>query len=216
MTPVPAVSVRFGGRRTNAIVILAIGSAFFVPLIWDRLGWHARGMILAAYGVTALAVILIPALRTRGLLKSGAQAQGSVVGTEEDHTSRGTRYYPVVRFTTADGRTVEFTSGQGYSRDDEAEGTVSVRYRPDDRENAQIDRAVMWVVPAGVGLVGGLGLLVAGVIVYGSGPKAAPQVSAASSPSSEPATAETSAQETPSTPEASSPLNRLPTRCRAQ
>jgi hypothetical protein len=49
---------------------------------------------------------------------------------------------------------------------------------------------------------------VVAVIVYlgnGSGPKAAPQVSAASSPSSEPATADTSAQETPFTPEASTP-----------
>jgi hypothetical protein len=67
-------------------------------------------MILAAYGVTLLGVALIPALRTRAMLKSGARAEGTVVGTKEGRTSRGTRYYPVVRFTTADGRMVEFTS----------------------------------------------------------------------------------------------------------
>ena len=203
----PAVSVRFG-PRTSLIVILGIGSVFLVRWVWDSFSWHARGMILAAYGVTLLGVALIPALRTRAMLKSGARAEGTVVGTKEGRTSRGTRYYPVVRFTTADGRMVEFTSAVGYSSYDENPGTVSVRYRPDDPEKAEIDRATTWMLPAGFGLVGGLALLVAAVIVYlgnGSGPKAAPQVSAASSPSSEPATADTSAQETPFTPEASSP-----------
>jgi hypothetical protein len=103
---------------------------------------------------------------------------------------------------------VEFTAAVGSSSYDENPGTVSVRYRPDDPEKAEIDRATTWMLPTGFGLVGGLALMVAAVIVYlgnGSGPKAAPQVSAASSPSSEPATAETSAQETPFTPEASRP-----------
>lgn len=210
----PAVSVRFGSPRTTVIGFLLVGSLFVVIWKWNSLSWHARGMILAAYGVTLLGVMLIPALRARALLKSGARAQGTVVDMKEHHTSgdatttSSTAYYPVVRFTTADGRTVEFTSAVGYSSYDEIPGRVSVRYRPDDPEKAEIDRANTWILPAGFGLVGGLGLLVAGVIVYlgnGSGPKAAPQVSAASSPSSEPATAETSAQETPFTPEASSP-----------
>ena len=127
----PAVSVRFG-PRTSLIVILGIGSVFLVRWVWDSFSWHARGMILAAYGVTLLGVALIPALRTRAMLKSGARAEGTVVGTKEGRTSRGTRYYPVVRFTTADGRMVEFTSAVGYSSYDENPGTVSVRYRPDD------------------------------------------------------------------------------------
>jgi uncharacterized protein DUF3592 len=118
MAPVPAVSVRFG-PRTSLIVILGIGSVFLVRWVWDSFSWHARGMILAAYGVTLLGVALIPALRTRAMLKSGARAEGTVVATKEGRTSRGTRYYPVVRFTTADGRMVEFTSAVGYSSYDE-------------------------------------------------------------------------------------------------
>jgi hypothetical protein len=143
-------------------------------------------MILAAYGVTVLGFGLISALRTRGLLKSGARAQGTVVGAEED-TSRGhddatssstTTYNPVVRFTTADGRTVEFTSAVGSQHRPDIGGAVPVRYRPDDPEQAEIDRASMWMLPAAFGLVGGLGLLVAGVVVYSNEPQAVPAATA--------------------------------------
>jgi hypothetical protein len=43
---------------------------------------------------------------------------------------------------------------------------VPVRYRPEDPEQAQVDTALVWIVPAALGLLGGLGLLVAGVVVY--------------------------------------------------
>ena len=72
----------------------------------------------------------------------------------------------MVRFTTADGRTVEFASAVGYSYNPHIGRTVSVRYRPDDPEQAEIANAAMWLIPASFGLAGGLGLLVAGAIVY--------------------------------------------------
>jgi hypothetical protein len=168
---VPAVSVKLGGPRTRVLGFLVIGSGFVVIWKWDSLSWHARGMILAAYGVLCLGAGLIPALRTRGLLESGAQAQGTVVDVEKDTSSGqygGSTYNPVVRFTAADGRTVEFTSAVGYSRSPDIGGAVPVRYRPGDPEQAEIDRATMWMIPAAFGLVGGLGLLVAAVIVYSS------------------------------------------------
>ena len=102
------------------------------------------------------------------------QAQGTVVGAERDTSHRhdgtisATTYNPVVRFTTADGRTVQFTSVVGYSYSPHIGHAVPVRYRPDDPEQAEIDRAAMWMLPVAVGLAGGLGLLVAGVIVYSS------------------------------------------------
>jgi hypothetical protein len=101
------------------LCLLAIASAILVFWTWHSLSWHARGIILAVYGVACLAAGLAPALRTRGLLKSGAQAQGTVVGAERStgygRTSSTTyTYKPVVRFTTAAGRTVEFTSAVGY------------------------------------------------------------------------------------------------------
>ncbi len=171
MAPVPAVDVKLRGPRTSVLGFLVIGSVFVVFWKWDSFSWHARGMILAAYGVVCLVAGLIPALRTRGLLESGAQAQGTVVDVKKDTSSGqygGSTYNPVVRFTAVDGRTVEFTSAVGYSRSPDIGGAVPVRYRRGDPEQAEIDRATMWMIPAAFGLVGGLGLLVAAVIVYSS------------------------------------------------
>ena len=165
----------------RALSLLLAGSAVVVWWKWDSLSPHARGLILAGYGVTLAGFLLIEAFRTRRLLTSGAMARGTVVGAEED-TSRDhdghrstTTYSPVVRFTTADGRTVTFTSAVGYSSEPDVGGAVDVRYLPDDPEQAEIDRATMWVLPAAFGALGGLGLLVAGVTVY-SEPQVAPAV----------------------------------------
>jgi hypothetical protein len=149
-----------------------------VSRVWDSLSWHPRGMILAAYGIVLLPFGLIPALRTRGRLRSGAQAQGTVVGTErqKDTGARTSYYHPVVRFTTPDGRTVVFTSAVGYKIKPNEGDPVPVRYRPDNPEQAEMDRAIAWVMPVVFGLVGGLGLLVAGVVVYSNEPQAVPAV----------------------------------------
>jgi hypothetical protein len=156
---------------------------FLVGLIvtvwaWGALGWHARGLLLAAYGVAVALILLVPALRTRARLKAGVSAQGTVVGAEKRVSSTGigtwaptfvpnTLYHPRVRFTTRDGRTVVFTSALG-SPDSELERgrPVPVRYPPDNPQQAQVDTPWAWVVPAASGFLGGLGLLVAGVVVY--------------------------------------------------
>jgi Protein of unknown function (DUF3592) len=94
------------------------------------------------------------------LLKSGAQAQGTVVDVKEDrgdYYAPGTTYRPVVRFITVEGRTVEFTSAVGYSHSPDIGGAVPVRYRLNDPEQAEIDRGTVWILPAAFGLVGGLG-----------------------------------------------------------
>lgn len=163
----PALNITFArSPRARVLVLLLLGSAFVVSWKWNSLSAHARGLILAAYGVTLLGFLLIPAFRTRGLLKSGAMARGTVVGAEEDRDDDGTTYNPVVRFTTADGRTVEFTSVVGYSRKPDIGGAVDVRYLADDPEQAEIDRAAMWLLPAAVSVLSGLGLVVAGAVLY--------------------------------------------------
>ena len=215
----PAVSVKLGGPRTRVLGFLALGSVFVVIWKWDSFSWHVRGMILAAYGVVCLGAGLIPALRTRGLLESGAQAQGTVVdvkkGTNSGQYSSGqyggSTYNPVVRFTAADGRTVEFTSAVGYSRSPDIGGAVPVRYRPGDPEQAEIDRATMWMIPAAFGLVGGLGLLVAAVIVYSSQvSKAAPTAAAPVTSPPSPAATSTITPSVASTTPGSSPVNGTP------
>jgi hypothetical protein len=177
MAPVPSVTFARSPRAV-AVGFLLIGSVFLVYLVWDSLSWHARGMILAAYGATALAVGLIPALRTRRLLKSGATAQGVVVGakqqTHQRHDGITYSYRPVVRFTAPDGRQVVFTSAVGSQRAPDLGVLVPVRYRPGNPQEAEIDRAVIWVLPAAFGLVGGLGLLAASVVVYEQEPQDVP------------------------------------------
>jgi hypothetical protein len=135
-------------------------------------------MLLAAYGVAVALVLLRPALRTRARLKAGVSAQGTVVGAEKRISSTGigtwaptfvpnTLYHARVRFPTREGRMVVFTSALG-SPDSEFElgRPVRVRYHPDHPEQAQVDTPLAWVVPAALGFLGGLGLLVAGVVVY--------------------------------------------------
>jgi hypothetical protein len=160
------------GRRFDVVGWLLLGSALLVWWRWSSLGWHARGMILGAYGVVFGLVMLLPALRTRGLLATGAQAEGTVVGAEErTRTQRNdvvTDYYPRVRFTTPDGRQVVFTSGLGSPSQPQVGYRLRVRYRPGHPEQAEVDRAATWMLRAAVGVVGGLGLLVAGVVVYGN------------------------------------------------
>jgi Protein of unknown function (DUF3592) len=158
--------------------VLLLGSLIVTAAAWEGLGWHARGILLAAYGVAVALVLLLPALRTRARLKAGVSAQGTVVGAEKRISSTGigtwaptfvpnTLYHPRVRFTTRDGRTVVFTSALG-SPDSELERgrPVPVRYHPDNPQQAQVDTPWAWIVPGALGFLGGLGLLVAGVVVY--------------------------------------------------
>lgn len=167
----PSVSITFTrDPRAVAVGFLLMGSVIVVSSVWFSLSWHARGMILAGYGITLLLAGLIPALRTRGLLRSGAQAQGAVEGAEKDtsKTRSGTAvtYHPVVRFTTPGGRAVVFRSAVGYDTMPRAGDPVPVRYRPDNPEHAEVDHVTTWVMSAAVGVLGGLGLVVAGVVVF--------------------------------------------------
>ena len=151
-------------RRVGVLFYLVVGSIFL--LFWkpDLLSQYAWGLILAADGVVLLLGLVRPALRMRGLLKSGAPAQGTVVGTVEKTGDGDTYYHPRVQFTTAEGRTVVFTSTFGSQFAPKVGDPVPVRYRSDSPEQAEADGATMWMLPAGVGSLFGLGLLVAGII----------------------------------------------------
>jgi hypothetical protein len=158
------------GRRFDLVGWLLLGSVFLVWWRWSSLSPHARGIILAAYGAVFALVMLPSALRTRGLLKTGAQAEGTIVGAEERTSIRRddvvTDYYPRVRFTTPEGRQVVFTSSFGSPGEPELGDRLRVRYRPEDPQQAEVDHAITWMLRAAFGVVVGLGLLVAGVVVY--------------------------------------------------
>jgi Protein of unknown function (DUF3592) len=174
------VDVSFRGRAGVGLGVSLGAVVLLFSGVLDSLAPTPRGLILVAAGVTLLGVVLPLQLRTRALLKHGAKVQGTVVDVEED-TGRGydnlpsRTYHPVVEFTTADGRTVTFTSGLGFSgRQPRIGSAVPVRYHHDDPEQAQIDRAYIWMVPAAPPLLVGLGLLVAAVVAYTDEPQVAP------------------------------------------
>jgi hypothetical protein len=174
------VTVTFRGRAAVGLAVPLCAVVLLWSGVLDSLAPTTRGLILGTAGVTLLGVILPLQLRTRILLKHGAQAQGTVVDAEED-TGRGydnlpsRTYHPVVEFTTADGRTVTFTSGLGFSvRQPRIGSTVPVRYHHDDPEHAEIDRAYTWMVPAAPSLLAGVGLLVAAAVAFTDEPQVAP------------------------------------------
>ena len=172
------MAVTFRGRAAVGLAVSLCAGALLLAGILDSLAPTTRGMILAAAGVTILGIVLPLQLRTRTLLKHGVQAQGTVVDVEEE-TARSTNlrsrtYHPVVRFTTTDGRTLTFTSGLGFGHQPRIGGPVPVRYRGDAPEQAEIDRAYIWMLPTAPSLLVGVGLLVAAVVVYTDQPRVGP------------------------------------------
>jgi hypothetical protein len=149
-------------RRVGLLFYLVFGSIFLAIAKPDLLNRYAWGLILTADGIAILLGLVRPALRMRGLLNRGARAQGTVVGTVQKTSDGDAYHHPRVQFTTPEGRTVEFTST--FSSQFAPKVGDPVRYRPDSPEQAEADSATMWMLPAAVGSLFGLGLLVAGII----------------------------------------------------
>jgi hypothetical protein len=142
-------SASFGLRRKwFGFFLVAAGLLAFWR--WPTLGWHARDVVLALLGAAFLSAYVIQALWARSLLHTGYGAQGTVVKVEVDMGDSDTRttYKPVVQFTTADGRKVVFTGSIGIGPAPKVESAVPVRYRPDDPDQAEIDRLETWLPPA--------------------------------------------------------------------
>lgn len=127
-------------------------------------------LLAAIFGGVALILLLIAgglALHTRSFLGDAASAEGTVVelvgrqscSTDDDHRRTcSTVYAPRVRFTTADGREIEYLSTNATSPPAYHEGQqVDVRYRPADPTDARIHSFVdLWLAPV---IVGGIGVI---------------------------------------------------------
>ena len=151
------------GRLATVVRVLLVVGLFLAFWRWSSLSWHARGLILAAYGTVLLLVVLLSVLRLR------VKARGTVVGVEQ-RTRRAndrprTYFHPRVRFTTPDGRTVVFTSAIGSTSKPDVGASRRVRYRLADPEQAEVVSAATWLLGA-VAILFGLGLLMAGVVLY--------------------------------------------------
>ncbi|HEX6614415.1 MAG TPA: DUF3592 domain-containing protein [Rhodanobacteraceae bacterium] len=123
-------------------------------------------VVMLVVGVAMLAGAVYMYNDARGFLADAVHAQGTVVDLQrteslshdDNHTYTSVSYYPMVQFTDASGKRIEFTSGSGsnppaYSRGDQ----VDVLYHADAPEKARINSFMsLWFGPL---LVGGLGVV---------------------------------------------------------
>ena len=126
--------------------------------------WLLVPFVLAAAGAWFLVVGVRNYLRTRRFVSEASSATGTVTDvktrTSRSHTSDGSRLrtysYPVVRFQTHDGQTVEFESETGTSGFSQRPGEqVEVLYDPLKPEQARIKTFMMlWFAPLIFSMVG--------------------------------------------------------------
>jgi hypothetical protein len=167
----PRVAFDLSPRGRVFSYVLVAGAAV-AAWRWSYLSTATRGLILTVYGLVIATVMLSSAWRMRRQLTTGARAEGTVIDVERhrskqhENTHHNMYYHAVIEFTTSNGRTVVFTSAQGFESEPDVGGTVPVRYRPDAPEEAEVDSVVAWLVPLVVGVVLGVGGVIAGVAVY--------------------------------------------------
>lgn len=104
--------------------------------------------------------------RQRTFEKQGIEAQGVVVGLQENHDSDGSTYTPVVQFKTASGQSVEFVSSYSSSPPAYEVGElVIVIYQSQEPEHAIImgDGQLLHVIFM---LVGGVIVTIGSYLMY--------------------------------------------------
>jgi len=126
--------------------------------------WLLIPFLLSAVGAVFLVLGIRNFVRTRRFVSRASSATGTVTDvktrTSTSHSSEGTRVrryrYPVVRFQTQDGRTVEFETETGTTSFSQGPGEqVEVIYDPLKPEEARIKSFMMlWFRPLILGVVG--------------------------------------------------------------
>ena len=113
------------------------------------------GAIFFIIGLGALAGGIIWGFRTQRFVSSAERADGIVTDLDMRSDSDGSAYYPVVSFTTKEGKEVTFTSSTGGNPPPKRRGAeVEVLYDAANPEEAEINSFfALWFGPL---LVGGL------------------------------------------------------------
>lgn len=134
-----------------------------------------RLLVHAVIGLGALLAVAAVVVGVRTLLfVSGAEtADGQIVGVERRFSGGAASevaFFPVVEFTTADGRRVRFTGAGGGAREYVVGDTAKVLFDADDPADARIGTpAVVWSITAGLAftavLAAGLGFLLRRILL---------------------------------------------------
>ncbi|MEV1023312.1 DUF3592 domain-containing protein [Streptomyces sp. NPDC050264] len=133
---------------------------------WVTFGVIAFGALFLVIGVVLTGVSIsyaADAERARGTVTDVEWRTSHSTGTHRSRSSSSsTMAYPVVEFTSADGRTRTFESSGGSNPPSYERGErVDVLYRADSPEDARIDGFVsMWLLPL---IFTGIGLLITGI-----------------------------------------------------
>jgi Protein of unknown function (DUF3592) len=123
----------------------------------SRTDWAPQ--VCLALGVVLLVGGAIFFVHTKRFVAGAERTTGTVIDLSRKTDSEGeVAYYPVVRFTTAEGRTVEFVSSSGSSPASKSEGDrVEVLYDPDDPRDAKLSGFFdLWLFPLAFGALGGI------------------------------------------------------------
>jgi hypothetical protein len=131
----------------------------------SRVDWTVLACL--ALGVGLLLAGAATFVHTKRFVAGAEHATGTVVDHSSSSTSEGIVYYPVVRFTTAEGRTVEFSSSSGSSSPPDVGDRVEVRYDPDDPQDAELSGFFDlwgWTIA-----LGGLGILFSAFALFSPG-----------------------------------------------
>jgi hypothetical protein len=128
--------------------------------VLDRLTrWGPRIFL----GIAALLLLVAIGTFVKELrfVRGAERATGTVIDLQEERSTDSDGgfhyvYHPVVRFTTAEGRTVEFRSPSGSSSPPDIGDSVEVLYDPDDPSDAQLSGFFdIWLFP----IVSGIGAI---------------------------------------------------------
>ena len=96
------------------------------------------GAIFLIIGLGALVGGVLWGLRTQRFVSSAERAKGTVTDLDMRSDSDGTAYYPVVSYTTKEGREVTFTSATGGNPPPKRRGDeVEVLYEAANPEEAE-------------------------------------------------------------------------------
>lgn len=110
--------------------------------------WLLRAFV--AIGIVLLLIGAVLLVRTAQFVTKAEHATGTVVGVSRETDSDGeVFFYPVVRFTTADGEQIQFKSSSGSSPASHDTGdTVGVLYDLDDPGDAELSGFLdLWGLP---------------------------------------------------------------------
>jgi hypothetical protein len=128
--------------------------------------------VFPAIGIAMLAGALFWVQNIRSFLAQASTAQGTVVELVQSRSrsSNSSTYAPVVRFVTAKGEKIEFTSGAGSNPPSYSQGeSVEVLYEPGAPRDARINGFdSLWLGPTIVGGIGSIFFLIGGGIALAS------------------------------------------------